>query len=145
MTWKHSDGATIPEGGLRPLVGCSGTQSVPDGGTSTQITYSSVPLRGYLVSGSVVTVREAGTYYVIATGKWAANSTGNRRFGLQKNGSDVAVHTSIAMASFETTQQVYFVTELAAGDELSIYGKYQNSGGDLTCTGWIAVYRVEGL
>lgn len=75
---------------------------------------------------------KAGYYAIIGRLDYAANSTGNRRISVYKNGTLVQGNSFVAPAGgFEISNAIQTILSLAVGDYVEIYA-WQNSGGSLT-------------
>ncbi|ELP67710.1 hypothetical protein STRTUCAR8_08543 [Streptomyces turgidiscabies Car8] len=116
----------------------SSSQSIATGTTDVAITldtedYDSDNGHSTSTNTSRYTIQVAGTYRVVALGGFAANATGNRKLGININGTAVRAGSIQQQGIASNSWNGCVVTEVACsvGDYIEI-AMWQTSGGSLS-------------
>ncbi len=89
-----------------------------------------------------LTCKQTGTYEVNAFLDWGTNATGVRTIWIRKNGSTHVAGSSETPNANGCPQSASGLINLAVGDYLEVTG-FQNSGGNITPTGFFSAVRVS--
>lgn len=82
---------------------------------------------------------EAGMYLLVASTDWESDSTGRRYTSIKRDGSSTPGSTAQVAAVGQTRYTVAMLADIASGVDLDV-DVYQNSGGNLEVTVYLAAY-----
>jgi hypothetical protein len=155
--WQNSGGtATVGSRGMSVSMVASGktvtpfarvyktasTQSVPDGGVDTALTFDAEEsdndgIHDTVTNNTRFTCRTAGVYAIHANVTFASNSSGARWLQIRKNGSTHIEQRIVNGTgdSRDTAVEISCLAELAVGDYLEVVVTVTGAGGSLTLTG----------
>lgn len=127
----------VPVSDIRPIYGFTAAalgadQSIPHNTDEPVIwtTVDELDPEFVTLSGQVFTIKRAGRVIITANAWWAANTTGNRRILIYRNGSPVLEHRTHPTLTTGLHQSASFSVSLFADETLQMF-VFQNSGAAL--------------